>query len=112
MIGSAVGALVEDAMPWEDRGVAQLMFKADPIRAEVASTSCCYDLEVFCDLLDDNMVFSKFSDDVGSTVEVPGDPDCVIFECTEAGGGFSDKFVAYAGATHAEKPKDVTAEIL
>jgi len=47
MIGSAVGALAEDAMPWEDRGVVRLMFKADLIQAEVASTSCCYDPEVF-----------------------------------------------------------------
>ena len=31
MIGSAVGALAEDIMSWEDRGVACLVFKADPI---------------------------------------------------------------------------------
>ena len=48
MIGTAVGPLAEDAMPWEDSGTTHLVFKADPIRAEVAlSTSCCYDPEVY-----------------------------------------------------------------
>ena len=36
MVGLAVGALAEYAMPWEGRGVDCLMFKADPIRAEVS----------------------------------------------------------------------------
>jgi hypothetical protein len=31
MIGSTVSALAEDTMPWEDRGVARLIFKADPL---------------------------------------------------------------------------------
>ena len=75
MIGSVVGALAEDTMPWEDRGVARLMFKADLIQAEVASTSCCYDPEVFCDLLDDNLALSKLSAAVGSTTSVSDDPD-------------------------------------
>ena len=78
----------------------------------MASTRCCYDPEVFCDLLDDNMALSKFSAAVGSTTSVPEDPDCVIFECNEAVGGFSDEFAASAGAAHAEKHKGVTTELL
>ena len=70
MIDSAVGALAEDTLPWEDRRVANLVSKADPIRAEVAFTSCCYDSEVFYNFLDDNMALSKFSTSVGSTTSL------------------------------------------
>ena len=78
----------------------------------MASTSCCYDPEVFCNLLDDNMALSKCSAAVGSTTSVPEDTNCVIFECKEAVGGFSDEFTASVCATHAEKPKGVTSELL
>ena len=49
---------------------------------------------------------------VGSTTAVPEDPDCVIFECQEAVGGFADNFTAAADAAHAEKPKGVSADLL
>ena len=78
----------------------------------MASTSYCYDPEVFCNFLDDNMTLSKFSVAVGSTASVPEDPDCVIFECNEAVGGFFDGFAASADAVHAENSKRVAAELL
>ena len=111
MIALAVCALAEDAMLLEDRGVSPLIFKTDPIQAEVAFTNCCYDPEVFCHVLDDTMALSKFSVAAGSTTSAPEDPDCVIFERNETVGGFSDKFAASTSATHAEKPKGVTAEL-
>ena len=67
---------------------------------------------MFCNLLDDSIALSRFSAAVESTTSVPEDPDCVIFECNAAVGGSSDEFAASAGATHAEKPKGVTAELL
>ena len=107
-----MAALVEDEKPWEDRGILALMFKSDPIRAEVTSTSCCYAHEIFCDLLDEDIELFKFSTAVGSTTAVPDDPDCVIFECHEAVGGFSNSFQTTASAAHAEKPKGVSADLL
>jgi hypothetical protein len=67
---------------------------------------------VFCGLLDGNMALSNCFAAVGSTTSVPEDPDCVIFECNAAVGGFSDGFTASAGATHVEKPKGTTDELL
>ena len=77
----------------------------------MASTSCCYYPEVFCNLIDDNMALSKFSAAVESITSVPEDPDYVIFECNKAVGGFSGGFAASASAAHAKKPKGGTAEL-
>ena len=71
MIGSAVATLAEEEMPWEDRGLSALLFKPDPIRAEVASTSCCYDPEVFCDLLHKHIGLFTILTAVGSNTAVP-----------------------------------------
>ena len=78
----------------------------------MASTSCCYDPEVFCDLLHEHIGLSKFSTAVGSTTAVPEDPDCVIFEYQEAVGGFADNFTAAGSTAHAEKPKKVSADLV
>ena len=90
MVDSVVAALAEDQPSWTDVGDERLKFKSDPIRAEVAAASPCYDPIIFDELLRENAARSKFASAVGSTATYSEDPDCVIFECHEAVGGVPD----------------------
>ena len=90
------------------------MFKKDAIRTEVASISCAYDPVLFCDLLDDNIAFSKYLASVGSTTVKQQDPDfdMDIWDQCESIGAGSGSMDAFASASHAENPKGVDAELL
>ena len=58
------------------------------------------------------MTLPKVSAAIGSILLVPNDTDCIIIECNEAVGGFSDNVGASEGAAHAEKPKGVSSELM
>ena len=81
-------------------------FKADPIWAQVDDASCVLDLEVLCDLLDEQVALSNFSAAVWSTVANLQYPDCAIFHASE------DLTDVFASATHSENLKGVSADLL
>ena len=85
------------------------LFKLDPIRAEVASMSCAYDPVLFCHLLDEQIALSKFSAAVGSATVRHQDPNSVIDFWEDPAVTNKE---ACVGASHAEKPKGVDAELL
>ena len=60
MVGSVIESLADNQVPWQATMNKRPAFKSDPIRAEVASTSCCYNPLVFCDLLADHIALSNF----------------------------------------------------
>ena len=107
----------DNARTHDELSNERLVFKADPIRSDVASIIIVFDPEVFCDLLDDQISLSKFSSAVGSTTGNPQNPDCEILENTQDTDcemlDASDKMMnGFSSATHAEKPKGVSAELL
>ena len=75
---SVVAVEKKDCKTSEELKIDCELFKMDPIRSEVASMSCTYDPVLFCDLLDEQVAFSKFSAAVGSTTARHQDPDSVI----------------------------------
>ena len=91
------------------------LFKMDPVCAEVAAISCTYDPVLFCDLLDDHIALSKFSTAVGSTTARIQDPDSVMdfWDSDSDYASVTDDLKdAFAGASHAEKPKGVDSKLL
>ena len=107
----------DNARTHDELSNERLVFKADPIRSDVASIIIVFDPKVFCDLLDDQISQSKFSSAVGSTTGNPQNPDCEILENTKDTDyemlDTSDKMMnTFASATRAKKPKAVSSELL
>ena len=67
MISSAVSACSEGIMTEDKAMNARLLFKSDPIRAEVSAVISVFDQEVLNDILNDRMALSKLAAAVGST---------------------------------------------
>ena len=84
----------------------RIKFKADPIWAEVSDVICVLDTEVLCDLLDEQLSLLKLSAVVGSNVSNHQYPNCALFYASE------DFTNVFSIATHAEKPKGVSANLL
>ena len=118
-------AVVLDLPPPEERSVL-----SDPIRVQVASISSVLDPELFVDRLNGRAAHSKFAADVGSTNANP--QDCDMFSANPQDSApndtnfkslhpledlvdcelFEDIQKSVVSASHAEKPKGVTPEIL
>ena len=76
------------------------------MRVQVALDSGAYYPEIFCEMINDQITTSKFLATVGSTMTNPQDPDWEILYATE------QKIRGFASATHADKLKGVSPELL
>ena len=76
------------------------------MRLQVASVSGAYDPEIFCEMINEQVATSKFSAAVGNTMVNPQDPYREIIYATE------QEMRGFASATHAEKRKGVSPELL
>ncbi len=92
-----------------------LLFKADPIRAQVADASCVLDPITFQASLNATIAKSKFAEAIGSTSY--DDHGCELFATVQRIHGeiqaiFAEATTANASATHAAPPKGISPEIL
>ena len=76
------------------------------MQVQVASARGAYDPEIFCEVINDQVTTSKFSAAVGSTMANPKDPYWEMLYATE------QEMRGFASATHAEKRKGVSPELL
>ena len=76
------------------------------MRVQVALVSGAYDPEIFCKMINEQVATSKFSAAEGSTMANPQDPDREILYATE------QEMRGFASATHTEKQKGVSPELL
>ena len=83
-----------------------IFLEEDAMRVQVASVSGAYDPEIFCEMINEQVATSKFSAAVGSTMANPQDRDREILYATEK------EMRGFASATHAEKQKGVSPELL
>ena len=72
---SAVGSCVEDTRSEENFDEVNVFLEEDAMQLHVASASSAYNPEIFCKMINDQVITSKFSDAVGSTMPNPQDPD-------------------------------------
>ena len=100
----------DNARTHDELSNERLVFKADPIRSDVASIIIVFDPEVFCDLLDDQISLSKFSSAVGRNTSNLQNTDCDIFknpqdlDCEMLDA--SDKMMnEFSSSMHADEPK-------
>ena len=103
---SAVGSCVEDTRSGEEIKEVNVFLEEDTMRVQVASASGTYDPEIFCEMINDQVATSKFLNAVGSTMANPQDPDCKILYATK------EEMRGFSSATHAEKWKGVSPELL
>ena len=83
-----------------------VFLEEDVMRVQVALVSGAYDPEIFCKMINEQVATSKFSAAVGITMSNPQDPDREILYATE------QEMRGFASATHAEKRKGVSPELL
>ena len=76
------------------------------MRVQVLLASGAYYPEIFCEMINDQVATSKLLAAVGSTMANPQYPDCEILYATE------QKMRGFASATHADKRKGVSPELL
>ena len=103
---SAVGSCVEDTKSGENVDEVNVFLEEDVMRVQVASARGAYDLEIFCEMINAQVTTSTFSAAVGSNMANPQDPDWEILYTTE------QEMRGFASATHAEKRKGVSPELI
>ena len=103
---SAVGSCVEIIRSGEKVDKVNVFLEEYVMRLQVASASVAYDPEIFCGMINDQVTTSKFSAAVGITMANPQYPDWETFYANE------QKMRGFASATHAEKRKGVSPELL
>ena len=101
---SVIASLAMDRPSESDIIDEDVKHNLDPIRAQVSSISAVYDPQLLCDLLDESIAASKFGMAVGSTVADDYTSECELF--------INSIQEAFAGATHAEKPKGISPQLL
>ena len=101
-----VGSCVEDTRYGEKVNEVNVFLEEDAMRVQVSSSSGAYKPEIFCEMINNQFTTSKLLAAVGCTMVNPQDPDWEIFYATE------QETRRFASATHAEKRKGVSTEVL
>ena len=76
---SHIATCADSARPDGQFSEERIKFKVDPIWSQVADVSYILDPGILCDLLDEQLSLSRLSAAVGSTVDNPQDPYCLVF---------------------------------
>ena len=103
---SAFGSCVEDTRSGKEVDEVNIFLEEDVMKVQVASVSGAYDPEIFCEMINEQVTTSRLSAALGSTMANSQDPDRDIHKATE------QEMIGFASATHAEKQKGVSPELL
>ena len=103
---SAVGSCVEDTRSGKEVDEVNIFLEEDAMRVQFASISGAYDPEIFCEIINEQVATLNFSAAVGSTMANPQGLYREILYATE------QEMRGFESATHAEKRKGVSPELL